>query len=98
MDLDIWQYLMNGKGKKSQHGGHFLLQLEDFVRLKHLPSHWWYYGEGMSTDFPIKVKLILSWSTVHHYFSNGKVCKAQWLPLEKLFVTIVRRPCNVNNL
>ena len=62
MDLDIWQYLMNGKGQKSQNGGHFLLQLEDFVRLKHLPFHWWYYfsehGEGMALDFPIKVKLI----------------------------------------
>lgn len=93
---------MNGNGKKSQHRGQFLFQLEDFVRLKDLPLHWWYYisehGEGMAVYFPIKVKPILSWSPFHYYFSNGKVCKAQRFPLEKLCVTNVRRPCNVNNL
>ena len=95
MDLDIWWYFVNGKGKKSQQQGHFLYQLEDFVMLKYLPLHWWYYitehGEGMAVDFPIKVKPILTWSPCHHYFSNGKVLKAQRFPLEKLCVTILRR-------
>lgn len=64
----------------------FLFQLEDFVRLKQLPFHWWYYFsehvEGMAVDFPIKVKPILSWSPVHHYLFNGKVREAQQFALE----------------
>ena len=43
---------MNRKGRKSQNRGHMLFEMEDFVRLKYLPVHSWYYmrehGEGIA--------------------------------------------------
>lgn len=34
----------------------------------------------------------------HTYFSNSKVCKAQQFPLDKLCVTIVKRPCTLRSI
>ena len=58
-------------------------------------------SEGIAVHLVINVKPVLSWSSFHlifSYFSNGKVYKAQQVPLEKLCMTIVKRPCNINNL
>jgi hypothetical protein len=88
--------------KASKHQGHTLLAKEDFSRLKYLSSHWWYYmsdnGEGMAVDFPLKIKPLLSWSPAHSYVNKGTVCKALRFPLEKICVTLVKKPCNVDNL
>ena len=51
---------MNRKGRKSQNRGYMLFEMEDFVRLKYLRVHSWYYmsehGEGIAVHFKIKVK------------------------------------------
>ena len=59
------------------------------------------HSEGIAVHFLINVKPVFSWSPFHlfiYYFSNGKVYKAQQFPLEKLCMTIVKRPWNINNL
>lgn len=101
MELDIWRYVTHKKGKPSQHRGHFLFEKEDLSRLK-LSMHWWYYmsehGEGMAIDFPLKIKPVLSWSPSHYIVKQGIVCKAPRFPVEKLCITVIKRPCNLANL
>ena len=49
MDLDIWRYIIHGKGTESNHKGFWLYAIEDMCRMQ-LPQYWWYtlnlHGEG----------------------------------------------------
>ena len=100
MRLDVWRYVVYQRGKESNHHGH--LEMNDFSRLKFLPKNWWYFmnenGEGKAVDFPMKVKPVLSWSPLTFVVDKGKLSKAPRMPLEKLKLYILKRPCNVNNL
>ena len=102
LEHDVWRYVTFHKGKSSEHRGHFLFSNQDLSRLKYLPTHWWYFmnehGEGTAIDFPIKIKPVLSWSSAHCFVKNGYIMKAKRLPLEKLCISIAKRPCNVNTL
>ena len=103
MHLDVWRYIIKGKGRQSEHRGHLLVGKEDLTRLKFLPTNWWYIldenGQGKAVDFPIKVKTVLSWSPVTFMIDNkGKLCKAPRLPQEKLKLLVLKRPCGVNDL
>lgn len=102
LDLDIWRYVTYKMGKPSEHRGHWLFSKKELSRLTYLPTHWWYclneHGEGTAVDFPIKIKPVLSWSSAHYCVRKGHIVKATRLPLEKLCITIARRPCNINNL
>ncbi|KAK2555972.1 hypothetical protein P5673_022259 [Acropora cervicornis] len=94
MDLEIWRYFMNRRGNKSQNGGHLFTSLS----IEGIMSE---HSDGIAVHLLINVKPVLSWSPFHliiSYFSNGKVYKAQQFPLDKLCITIVKRPCNINNL
>lgn len=79
-----------------------LFEKNDFARLKHLPAHWWYFfnerSEGLAIDFPIKVKPVLSWTPAHFFKKDGKLCQASRFPMEKISITIVKRPCNLQNI
>ena len=81
-----------------------MFEVEDFLRLKYSLSIGGImseHSEGIAVHFLVNVKPVLSWSSFHlfiYYFSNGKVYKAQKFPLEKLCMTIGKRPCNINNL
>ena len=102
MQLDVWRYITYKRGTPSQHKGHFMYSKNDFARFKWLPDSWWYYlnehGEGNAVDFPIKIKAVLSWSPAHFIKKGDKLCKASKFPLEKICISLVKRPCNVNNL
>lgn len=102
MQLDVWRYIMFNRGTPSEHCGHFLFKKEDFTNFKWLPEDWWYFlnkhGDGYAADFPIKIKHLLSWSSEHFVKKDGKLTKGKRFPLEKLCITIVKRPCNFDNL
>lgn len=83
--------------------GHTLYEKEDFSRLMPaLSNHWWYYldelGEGQAVDFPVKIKPIVTWTSLHFIWENNQLKQAPRIPQEKLCVTVVRRCCNIDNL
>lgn len=55
-------------------------------------------GEGRAIDFPLKIKPLLSWSPAPSYVKEGTVCKSPRFPLEKICVTVVKKPYNMDNL
>ena len=76
MDLDIWRYITQGKGRESGHKGYRLYSIEDMSRMQ-LPDQWWYtlntYGEGYAIRPPLKMKRVLSWTPKHQIVKNGKL-------------------------
>ena len=62
MRLDVWRYVVCGRGTESNHRGHLMLERDDLSRLKFLPTNWWYCvhesGMGNAIDFPIKVRYL----------------------------------------
>ena len=102
MDLDIWRYVVEGKGERCSHRGHYLYQKRDFSRFCNLPADSWYYlaatGEGTSCRFPIKAKPILAWTPQKYVVDDGKLVKSPRIPVEKISITFARRPCNQTNL
>jgi hypothetical protein len=101
MDLDIWRYIIHGKGTESNHKWFWLYAIEDMCRMQ-LPEYWWYtlnlHGEGEAIMPPFKIKPILSWTPYHQIIRDGLLTQAPKMPIEKLCIDSVRRPCNVNNL
>ena len=101
MDLDIWRYVSHGKGQESNHRGFKLFTKADLSRLS-LPDQWWYYlnshGEGRAIEPPLKIKAILSWTPKKNIYKGNKLSQAPQLPIEKLCLEMLKRPCNVNNL
>ena len=101
MDLDIWRYVSRGRGELSYHKGFMLHTTQEMSRLP-LPDKWWYWlnthGEGYAIDPPIKLKQILSWTPKKHVPENGKLSQAPQLPIEKLCLDMLKRPCNIENL
>ena len=101
MDLDIWRYVSRGRGELSYHKGFMLYTIQEMSRLP-LPDKWWYWlnthGEGYAIDPPIKLKSILSWTPKKHVAENGKLSQAPQLPIERLCLDMLKRPCNIENL
>lgn len=101
IDLDIWRYVTNGQGQPSEHSGHVLLQQNELSRFKHLPQDWWYHlnsdGDGVAIDFPFKAKPILSWSAKKLIKDgSGNLVEAKRHPIEKVCLTIIRKPFNAD--
>jgi hypothetical protein len=76
MDLDIWRYITQGKGRESDHKGYRLYSIEGMSPMQ-LPDQWWYtlntYGEGYAIRPPLKMKQVLSWTPKHQIVKNGKL-------------------------
>lgn len=100
--LDVWRYVVNGKGTPSDHPGHTMFERQEFSRLATLPTHWWYYldkhGEVMAIDFPLKVKAVVSWSGKKFIKMGDALCEAPRIPIEKLQIGMARRACNTDNI
>ena len=100
-DLDLWRYVNNNRGCNSQHKGYKLYSIEDLALLK-LPEHWWNYlndhGQGQAVKPPLKIKPVLSWTPATQVFKDGKLIVRKRMPIEKLCVNILRRPCDTTNL
>ena len=102
MPLDVWRHSTFGKGIPSQHPGHVLLAKCDMTRFKYLPDNWYYTanekGGGIEIDFPLKARPVLSWSPkVFIKGVNGKMVAANRFPREKICLTIIRKPFDIDN-
>ena len=102
MELDIWRFITNGKGTESQHKGYRMYSIDDLSRLP-LSEHWWYYlsnehRQGHAIRFPLKIKPVLSWTTSHQKFVNNKFTQAFRMPIDKLSIHMLKRPCDANNI
>lgn len=97
IDLDVWRYVVFRKGVPSEHRGHHLFEMEGFGKFKYLPENWWYNlngdGNGISVDFPLKAKPILSWSPKKYTKKDGNMVEAKRYPIEKVCLTIIRKSC-----
>lgn len=102
MDLDVWRYITCNQGEKSSHKGHTLFEREHFHRFEGLPDDWYFilnqHGEGISIDFPLKAKPLVSWTSSKYILENGKLVLAPKVPKEKIVIFVAKRACNVNNL
>lgn len=102
MDLDLLRYVSVNGGTESRHAGYRLYQIEDFSRLNELPQNWWYFlnrdGEGQAVKPPLKIRRFPSWTPAIQVFREGKLLPSPRMPLEKICVDILRRPCSVENL
>lgn len=102
MELDVWRYIMFGKGIPSQHKGHMLYEKEDFCRFHGLLDNWYYtmnqHGEGFKVDFPIKVKPVLTWTNSNFVAKNDKLQVAPKIPLEKISISFAKAACSMNNI
>ncbi len=102
IDLDIWRYITYRQGADAEHKGYKLYEKEEFRRFSGLPDDWFYtlneHGEGFAVLFPIKAKPKVSLSPSRFVSRNGKLEKAQRIPLEKVTIDFVKRACNVDNI
>ncbi len=55
------------------------------------------HGEGKAI-VQFKVKPILSWTPNQQIIRDGILTLAPKMPIEKICIDIITRPCNVNNL
>lgn len=102
IDLDVWRYIVCGKGIPSEHHGHHLYGKNDFSKFKYLPSNWWYNldddGNGTAVDFPLKAKPILSWSPKTFLKTDKGMVEAKRFPIEKVCLTIIRKSCTAEQI
>ena len=102
IDLDVWRYIVCGKGIPSEHHGHHLYGKNDFAKFKYLPSNWWYNlddgGNGTAVDFPLKAKPILSWSPKTFLKTDKGMVEAKRFPTEKVCLTIIRKSCTAEQI
>lgn len=94
LELDIWCYVTFKKGRASEHHGHFCFLSKNYPDL----STSQHTGGTLQMNM-VKVLPLISQSKSNHYLvKKGHIVKATRLPLEKLCITIAKRPCNVNTL
>ena len=103
MDLDVWRYITyNPQGRKSNHKGHMLFEREDFQRFEGLRDDWCFilnqHGEGVSIDFPLKAKPLVSWTALKYILKSGKLVVAPKMPIEKVVFSFAKQACNMDNI
>ncbi|CAB4015417.1 Hypothetical predicted protein [Paramuricea clavata] len=102
MDLDVWRYITCNQGRKSNHKGHILFEREDFRRFEGLPDDWCFilnqHGEGVSIDFPLKAKPLVSWTALSYIVKSGKLVMAPKMPIKKVVLSFAKRACNMDNI
>ena len=101
IDHDIVRYIFKNKGSIAPDGFN-LYTKEDFSRFC-LPPFWYYYfdelGEGVSVDFPVKLKTKLGFHSKRFIVNNfGSIKKGPLIPSEKVSVVIIRKACSKNTI
>ena len=73
---DVFNFLFKDRGTKSNDRGHRLLEKRDFDRC-HFPENWYQLidgiGDGLQIDFPVKVRLFLSWGPKSHTLVGNSI-------------------------
>ena len=94
-----FNYLFKNKGQKSNDSGHILLEKEDFSRC-HFPNQWDMIvdmlGDGVKNDFPVKVRLFLSWSPKNHTMTGESVVPLPRYWPEKLSISFCKGACSLS--
>lgn len=102
MDGDVRRYVSHNKGRNSNHRGFKLYEKDDLRLFKELPDNWWYtvdkHGEGYAIDFPMKIKPLPTSTTSSCIWKNNSIVDGPRMPIEKLCIVIVKRPCNIDSL
>ena len=101
IDHDIVRYIFKNKGSIAPDGFNLYMK-EDFSRFC-LPPFWYYFfdelGEGVSVDFPVKLKTKLGFHSkplIVNNFGSLKKAPLTGIPSEKVSVVIMRKACSKN--
>ena len=92
-----FNFLFKNKGKNSNDSGHILLEKKYFERC-HFPEHWDTIidsiGDGIKIDFPVKVRLFLSWSPKTHTLMGESIVSC-YRP-EKISISFCKTACSLS--
>ena len=103
IDHDIIRYVFRGKGTIAADNKSMLYEKDDFIQFG-LPPYWCFYlnpvGQGLSVEFPIKLRTVLRVSSKRYIPNNNGegVSLAPLSPVEKVIITINRKACDCVNL
>ena len=90
-------FLFKDKGQKSNYSGYILLEKQDFIRC-HFPNGWHRLkdsiGDGVQIDFPVKVRLFLSWSPKTHSLTGESITPCPRYRPEKLSISFCKASCS----
>ena len=92
---DIFQYIFNGKGTKSDDGKYTFLAKNDFVRCAFPEDRDQLVnclGDGVKVTFPIKARIFLSQSPKKHSSINGQMQQLPRYSVEKLSICCMKQP------
>lgn len=96
---DVFNYLFKDRGYKSNDRGYILLEKRDFDRCR-FPSNWHQLvdviGDGVQIDFPVKVRLFLSWSPKNHTLAGKTIQPLPRYCLEKLSLVFCKIACSLS--
>lgn len=97
---DIFNFLFRQRGAKSNDRGHILLNKRDFDHC-HFPCNWDRLvpvdsiGDGVKIDFPVKVRLFLSWGAKNHTLIGNSICPLPCYRPEKI-VSFCKAACSLS--
>ena len=90
--------MFKDKGRKSNDSGYILLEKQDFIRC-HFPNGWHRLidsiGDGVQIDFPVKVRLFLSWSPKTHSLTGESITPCPRYRPEKLSISFCKAACSL---
>ena len=94
-----FSFIFKNKGQKSNDSGHILLEKEDFSRC-HFLNQWDMIveelGDGVKIDFPVKVRLFLSWSPKNHTMAGESIVPLPRYRPEKLSLSFCKGACSLS--
>ena len=93
-----FNFLFKDKGRKSNDSGYILFEKQDFIRC-HFPNGWHRLidsiGDGVQIDFPVKVRLFLSWSPKTHSLTGESITPCPRYRPEKLSISFCKAACSL---
>ena len=94
-----FNFLFKNKGQKSNDSGYILLERADFQRCR-FPDQWNMIidriGDGVKIDFPVKVRLFLSWSPRTHTLTGESIVPIPQYRPEKLSISFCKVACSLS--
>ena len=96
---DVFNFLFRDRGTKSNERGHILLRKEDFDRCR-FPLNWDRVvdgiGDGVQIDFPVKIRIFLSWGPKNHTLNGNSICSLPRYRPEKLSLSFCKTACSLS--
>ena len=96
---DVFNFLFKDRGTKSHYREHILLEKDDFDHC-HFPDYWYRLidgiGDGVQIDFPVKVRLFLSWGPKNHTLAGNSICPLPRYRPEKLCLSFCKAACSLS--